>query len=153
MDTVQPTIQPAASFRRGWAIFVFLLAGLSIAFLRVHKVADAREAGLPLVVADTAKLDFGEGSPGEVFEWPVPITNRTDSEVVVFRVETSCGCTVIEPSSFAILQGQTVELRIQITLKTNVTTRNLAQSITLSGLSVSDDVVFRFYVGGILKPT
>gem|GEM_PF-3615552 len=38
MDTVQPTIEPAASSRRGWAIFGILLVGLSLAFLRVHRV-------------------------------------------------------------------------------------------------------------------
>jgi len=102
MGTLHPIIEPAASSRRGWAIFAILLAGLSIAFLRVHKVADGREAGLPLRVVDQASLNFGQRKSGEKFEWPVRIKNHGEKPITVARFSTSCGCLSISPSSIVV---------------------------------------------------
>ncbi len=114
METVHPIIEPAASLRRGWAIFAILLVGLSIAFLRVHKVADAREAGLPLRVVDQASLNFGQRKAGEKFDWPIRIRNDGERPITIARFATSCGCLSISPSSIVV--GANSEVAITPTI-------------------------------------
>jgi len=118
MGTLHPIIEPAASSRRGWAIFAILLAGLSIAFLRVHKVADGREAGLPLRVVDQASLNFGQRKSGEKFEWPVRIKNHGEKPITVARFSTSCGCLSISPSSIVVRANSDVSISPTIILGT-----------------------------------
>jgi len=114
MDTVQPTIEPAASTRRGWAVFAILMAVLGVLFVRANYVKEMRVEGYPLVVADPSKLDFGERWEGETFTWSVPIKNTRAGPVCVREVQTSCGCVVVENRQICIEPGRMENLLFRV---------------------------------------
>jgi hypothetical protein len=102
------------STQGGWGLFAVLVALLGVLFLRVHGTAEVRVVGLPLVMADPAKLDFGERADGETFAWAMAIRNRSAEPVHVRAFRASCDCVQVEPGQLTIAPRQSAEISLQI---------------------------------------
>lgn len=67
-------------------------------------VGVARRPAVPLpalVVADEA-LNFGEVYSQPAFRWTFRVENRTDGDIAVSRIDSSCGCTAVTPETFIV---------------------------------------------------
>jgi len=62
-------------------------------------------------------LDFGERFEQSTFKWPVTIRNPTSNDVRVLECYTSCSCVGVEPESFVVRSGGTVEIELTLDLR------------------------------------
>jgi len=65
LDGPLPKTEAGALPQGGWALLAAITVALGALLLQVHRVAEAKVVGLPVVVDDPAKLDVGERCDGE----------------------------------------------------------------------------------------
>jgi hypothetical protein len=93
---------------------------------------------------DSARLDFGEVRNQADFRWTLPVENLARRPILVSRVEGSCSCVRVEPSSFPIGPGETVDVELSLDLtvqdahRASQAVREYAESIAVF---VGDDAV------------
>jgi hypothetical protein len=69
-----------------------------------------------ILTVPAGALDFGEAGYEEKFPWTLPITNVSDKPVVVSSLTASCGCTSVEPTSFALEPGERRDVALSLDL-------------------------------------
>ncbi len=67
----------------------------------------------PRIEFDTAVFDFGRILQGEQVSTVFHFTNTGDSELIINRVETSCGCTVPEYDRSPVAPGKQGHIRVR----------------------------------------
>jgi hypothetical protein len=77
---------------------------------------ESRKTPLPPLSIEAASLDFGSVWNSERFEWTVPIRNTSRLEIHVDRLEGSCTCTLVAPSSFVLKPGEEVRVKLRYDL-------------------------------------
>jgi hypothetical protein len=115
LEQIHATPEKQSAPRGGWMVLVIILASAGVMFARANRPGVILIEGYPLVVAEPAKLDFGEHWEGSKFEWIVPILNGSDQTVVIGRIETSCGCVSSQAKNIQVLPRQTFPVRLEVT--------------------------------------
>ncbi len=77
---------------------------------------ESRKAPLPPLSIEPASLDFGSVWNSEKFEWTIPIRNTTNFAIDVGRLEGSCSCTLVTPSSFMLKPGEEISVKLRYDL-------------------------------------
>jgi len=89
-------------------------AAIRFAPLLACCVIDA--AAAPRLACDRPKYDFGTVIDQEAVEHAFRIGNTGDSELVIERVKTSCGCTTARLADKIVKPGEHVEIECRFTL-------------------------------------
>lgn len=61
-----------------------------------------------------ASIDFGVVKQGQVAPIDLTLTNRSSGKISEIRVQTSCGCTVIQSAKGALLAGEATHVRGEV---------------------------------------
>jgi hypothetical protein len=67
----------------------------------------------PMIKFDTAVFNFGRILQGEQVSTVFKFTNIGDADLIIQKVETSCGCTVPEYDRAPVKPGQTGAIRVR----------------------------------------
>jgi len=86
---------------------IFLLLSLLIGF-------SAHAGGLPLLHVQPEILDMGTVKEGEEARGTLFVRNNSDATITITDVQSSCGCTVVEPKSRVLAPGAFTELEVTI---------------------------------------
>ncbi len=68
--------------------------------------------GKPVIRLDKTDIDFGQISEGEEVMVPFTIKNSGDAPLIIYKVETSCGCTASDYPHEPIRPGQQAEIKL-----------------------------------------
>lgn len=71
-------------------------------------------AGIPPLVADPAKVDFGIVEPGSELSTTVTLLNPTARPVRILKAQPSCTCTTVDMTNVIIPARSTVEMPISM---------------------------------------
>jgi Protein of unknown function (DUF1573) len=89
---------------------------ISSGYVLFGEIWRSRRVPLPPLSIEAASLDFGSVWNSEKFEWTVPIRNASDVPINVGRLEGSCTCTLVTPSSFVLNPGEEVRVKLRYDL-------------------------------------
>lgn len=74
---------------------------------------DSTHIKYPRIEFDTALYDFGRILQGEQISTVFSFTNTGDAELVIQKVQTSCGCTVPQYEKAPVAPGERGEIRVR----------------------------------------
>lgn len=66
----------------------------------------------PVIVWDATEIDFGKVEEGKELVHYFSVSNQGKRDLIIRRVETTCGCTAVVPESRIIKPGDTTRLKI-----------------------------------------
>lgn len=116
----EPAVRPKLSAGRlGWRVLLAAAGMLWIVvsgYVLFAEIWESRRVPLPPLSIEAASLDFGSVWNSEKFEWTVPIRNATSFPINVDRLEGSCTCTLVTPSSFVLKPGEEVRVKLRFDL-------------------------------------
>jgi hypothetical protein len=98
----------------GWGMFRLGTGAQGLKTLQKSGVIDVPEEA----------LDFGEAWESRDFAWTLLIENRSGRDVEIKRFVTSCGCIGTEPDSATIAAGQSMTIRLRLSLATRDVTNH-----------------------------
>ena len=87
------------------------LLAAAFAFLFAASAAPP-PAGTPVLVVDEPAHDFGEVTQGEVLRHAFVLRNAGTADLVIARVQPTCGCTVATPTRTVLAPGETSEIAV-----------------------------------------
>jgi uncharacterized protein DUF1573 len=90
-------------------------AAAAAALLAAALTASADGRAGPRVAVDPAAFDFGNARPEKVLQKDLVLHNYGDAELLVARISTSCGCTVVGGYATRVAPGGQTTLRISFT--------------------------------------
>ncbi len=76
------------------------------------KLTPQELANAPVVTFDTTTYDFGLISGSNKAEHSFIITNKGKSDLLIRKVNASCGCTVVQPAKNRISPGESTEIKV-----------------------------------------
>lgn len=68
------------------------------------------------LVAPEESLDFGDVWESNSFHWTFPIENRTDKQVKILRLATSCSCVSVSPQSMTLKAEEKADIHLILDL-------------------------------------
>jgi hypothetical protein len=68
--------------------------------------------GDPAITFEKQLHDFGKVTLGEVLEYSFKLTNTGGSDLIIYKAEASCGCTVPEWPKEPIRPGQSAYMKV-----------------------------------------
>lgn len=74
-------------------------------------------ANAPLLSFDSMSYDFGEIKQNDKVSHTFQMTNKGHSNLIIRKVNTSCGCTAVAPQKSVIAPGETVPLVVKFDSK------------------------------------
>jgi len=113
-------------------------------YVLLAEIWESRKAPLPPLSIEAASLDFGSVWNSEKFEWAVPIRNASAFPIDVGRLEGSCTCTSVSPSSFVLKPSE----EVRVTLRYNLFSRTRQNS----DATVPFDDLLSAFVSGDERP-
>lgn len=78
-----------------------------------QEARDTADIKYPRIEFDTAVFDFGRILQGEQISTVFNFTNTGNAELIIQRVETSCGCTVPEYDRAPVAPGKQGMIRVR----------------------------------------
>jgi hypothetical protein len=76
------------------------------------KLSEVQLANAPVASFDNKAFNFGTLKEGEKANHTYKLTNNGKSDLVIRKIKSSCGCTVVKPQSKVIKPGETTELGV-----------------------------------------
>jgi hypothetical protein len=76
------------------------------------KLSPQELANAPAVAFDTVTYDFGKISASKKVEHNFIISNEGKSDLLIRKVNASCGCTVVQPAKNKISPGESTEIKV-----------------------------------------
>lgn len=73
-----------------------------------------------VIVFDKYEYDFGSVPEGTVIDRTFTLTNKSNADLYILDVETSCGCTVPDYTLEAIAAGQSDKIQVKFDTNTKV---------------------------------
>jgi len=78
----------------------------------VPPMTDAEKANAAHIFFPENKHDFGDVKQGDAVSYDFSFTNKGKSELTIYKVKTSCGCTVTEPKKMKLAPGETSSIKV-----------------------------------------
>jgi hypothetical protein len=75
------------------------------------KLSAAELANAPVLNVDDPEFKFGEIKQGEKVEHTYVLTNSGKSDLLIRKVNASCGCTAVQPEKTVIGPGESVNIK------------------------------------------
>ncbi len=70
-------------------------------------------SGSPVAVFDTNTFDFGTIQVNTMVEHDFVLTNRGKTDLMIRKVNASCGCTAVQPSKTLVAPGESTVIKVQ----------------------------------------
>lgn len=93
------------------------------------KLSPEEMAKMPTIKFNQTTYDFGDVSEGKVVEHEYEFTNIGKSDLIIRKINTSCGCTSVAPSGTVIKAGE--KGTIKSTFKTSGYSNRQSKTITV----------------------
>ena len=101
----------------------------------------------PKIVFDTAVFDFGKILQGEQVGTVFTFKNEGDADLLIRKVETSCGCTVPEYDKAPVAPGASGTIRVRF----DSDAKEGAQYKTIKVISNCKDNIFELVLKGSVE--
>lgn len=114
------------------ALIISAVILFTVGFIHADEPAEpaAKKAPAPNIALSAEKWDFGTIIQGEVATHIFEIKNTGESELTIYNVRTSCGCTAVLLSSNNIPPSKSAELKV--TFASSGYTGNFEKSVYLN---------------------
>ena len=110
-------------------------------------IAGIQDDGYPRIEFDTAVFNFGRILQGEQVSTVFKFTNTGSSDLIILKVETSCGCTVPEYDRAPVAPGKQGQIRVRF----DSDGKEGAQYKTVKVTSNCKDNIFDLVVAGTVE--
>jgi hypothetical protein len=74
-------------------------------------LSDAELANAPVLSVDDPEFQFGKINQGEKVEHTYVLTNSGKSNLLIRKVNASCGCTAVQPEKTVVAPGESVNIK------------------------------------------
>lgn len=78
----------------------------------IPKMSEEELKTAPKIFFPQVSHDFGTVKQGDIVNTEFEFTNKGKKDLVIYKVKTSCGCTVSEPEKSKIKAGQTSKIKV-----------------------------------------
>jgi hypothetical protein len=118
----------------------------------IAPMTDAEKAKAPKIFFPETLHDFGTIKEGESVTTEFAFTNKGKSDLIIYKVKTSCGCTASQPEKTKLKAGETSNIKVtfnstgkegkeekHITVYTNDPTKSESDLVIKSNVVTSTD--------------
>ncbi len=81
------------------------------------KLTDSQKANAPKISFESTVYNFGNIQQGQSVSHVFTLKNQGKSELLLHKINSSCGCAVVEPSSKKIKAGDNAEIKVTFNSK------------------------------------
>jgi len=119
---------------------------MHVAILRFARTAPPRPSEeSSALILEPSEVFLGTIDPGRRITTPVTIRNRGDVRLVIDRIDTSCDCVRMTPSTVTLDAGQSAFLSVEYNPNSEPEFRG-ALAVSLTGLSADHVTIFNLVV-------
>ncbi len=95
-----------------YLVLIVIIAGCNGPNAKQNEKNNGYFTGNPVINLDRTDIDFGQVSEGEEVMIPFRIKNTGDAPLIIYKIETSCGCTASDYPHNPIKPGQEAEIKL-----------------------------------------